>query len=89
MLGNSLTGIAVEMLCNKHGFERFRIKIIKKFNMPSNLIVPELSKRPTVGEIKCIYIGRDVNPNEVEKYLVNYFRDKGVLQNIIKMHLIT
>jgi hypothetical protein len=90
MLGeNILTSIAVEMLCNKHGFERFRVKIVRKFNMPPNVIVPELSRRPTVGEIKCIYVGREVNPKEVEQYLVNYFREKGMLQNIVKMHIIT
>jgi hypothetical protein len=90
MLGeNILTSIAVEMVCNKHGFERFRVKIVRKFNMPPNVIVPELSRRPTVGEIKCIYVGREVNPKEVERYLVNYFREKGMLQNVVKMHIIS
>jgi len=88
-LGVTLTSFAVEMRCNKHGFERFRVKIVRKFNMPPDVIIPELSRRPTVGEIKCIYVGRGVSNKEVEKYLVNYFREKGLLQNIVKMRLIT
>jgi len=84
-----MTSYAVEILCNKHGFERFRIKIVKRFNMPSNMIVPELSQRPTIGEIKCIYVGRDISNKEVEKFLLNYFREKGMLERIVKMHMIT
>ena len=84
-----MTSFAVEMRCNKHGFERFRIKIVRKFNMPPNIIVPELSRRPTVGEIKCIYVGRGVSNKEVEQYLVDYFRQKGMLEKIVNMRLIT
>ena len=85
----SMTSYAVEILCNKHGLERFRVKIVKRFNMPSNIIIPELSQRPTIGEIKCIYVGRDISNKEVEKFLVNYFREKGMLERIVKMHMIT
>jgi hypothetical protein len=84
-----MTSFAVEILCNKHGFERFRVKIVKRFNMPSNIIIPELSQRPTIGEIKCIYVGRDISNKEVEKFLLNYFREKGMLERIVKMHMIT
>lgn len=84
-----MTSFAVEIICNKHGLERFRVKIIKRFNMPSTMIVPELSQRPTIGEIKCIYVGRDISNKEVEKFLVNYFLEKGMLERIVKMHMIT
>lgn len=57
--------------------------------MPSNIIIPELSQRPTIGEIKCIYVGRDISNKEVEKFLLNYFREKGMLERIVKMRMIT
>jgi len=84
-----MTSFAVEILCNKHGFERFRVKIIRRFNMPTQVIIPEFSRRPTAGEIKCIYVGRSVSDKEVEGYLINYFREKGLLDKIVRMHLIT
>jgi len=84
-----LTSVAVEMQCNKHGLERFKVKIVKRFNMPPNMIVPQLSKRPTVGEIKCIYVGRGVSGKEVEQFVRDYFREKGMLKNIVRMHLTT
>jgi hypothetical protein len=84
-----MTSFAVEMFCHKHGLERFKVKIVKRFNIPSNIIIPELSQRPTIGEIKCIYVGRDISNKEVEKFLVNYFREKGMLERIVKMHMIT
>ena len=84
-----MTSFAVEIICNKHGLERFRVKIVKRFNMPSNIIMPELSQRPSLGEIKCIYVGRNVSNKEVEGYLVNYFREKGLLEKIVKMRMVT
>lgn len=83
-----MTSFAVEMLCNKHGLERFRVKIVKRFNMPSNTILPELSQRPTMGEIKCIYVGRDISNKEVENFLRDYFRQKGLLEKIVKMNMV-
>jgi hypothetical protein len=88
-MGGTLTSFAVEMLCNKHGLERFRVKIVKRFNMPPDVIIPELSRRPTIGEIKCIYVGRDISNREVENFLRDYFREKGMLEKIVKMHLTT
>ena len=82
-----MTSYAVEIFCNKHGFERFRVKIVKRFNMPSNIIMPELSQRPSIGEIKCIYVGRGVSEADVKEYLVNYFREKGILERIVRMQL--
>jgi hypothetical protein len=84
-----MTSFAVEILCNKHGFERFRVKIVKRFNMPSNIIMPELSQRPSIGEIKCIYVGRGITNKEVERFLLDYFREKGMLERIVKMRMIT
>jgi hypothetical protein len=84
-----LTSVAVETHCNKHGLERFRIKIVKRSNMPSNAIVPGLSRRPTTGEIKCIHVGRGVSGKEIKQFVRNYFREKGSLEKIVKMHLTT
>jgi len=57
--------------------------------MPSNVIVPKLSRRPATGEIKCIYVGRGVSGKEIEQFVRNYFREKGSLEKIVKMHLTT
>jgi len=83
-----MTSYTVEMFCSKHGFERFSVKIVKRFNMPSNMIVPKLTRRPTIGEIKCIYVGRDISNKEVEKFLVKYFQEKGMSEKIVKMRMI-
>ena len=57
--------------------------------MPPDVIIPELSRRPTIGEIKCIYVGRGIGGKEVEEFLRDYFRQKGLLEKILKMHLTT
>jgi len=59
----------IEAKCNQHGFERFKIKIIKKFNMPSDEISPRFRSRPKPGELSCLLVGRDVSTQEIEKYI--------------------
>lgn len=70
-----MVSLVVEVQCPLHGFERFRVKIIKRTNIPSNEIVPKVKMRPRIGEISCLYIGRDISYAQAEDYLINYFRE--------------
>ena len=73
-----MVSILVEILCPEHGLERFRVKIIRKFNMASNQIIPKLRKKRKANEIRYLYIGRNVSYSEAERYLVNYFHENRV-----------
>jgi len=73
-----LVSILVEIWCPEHGLERFRVKIIRKFNMTSNQIIPKLRKKRKVNEIRYLYIGRNVSYSEAERYLVNYFHENRI-----------
>jgi len=75
----------IEAKCDEHGFERFTIKIIKKFNMPSDEIAPRYRSRPKPGELSCLLVGRDVTAREIERYINDYFREKGLWGSIIRM----
>ncbi len=77
----------IEAKCNQHGFERFTIKIVKKFNMPSDEIAPRFRSRPKPGELSCLLVGRDVTTREIEKYITEYLRQKGMWSSIIRMRL--
>lgn len=78
----------VEMSCPKHGLERFKVKIVKRFNMSSGQIMPKLRTKPVRGELSSLYVGRNVTYSEVEDYLVDYFREKGMLKEIVRMRLL-
>jgi len=77
----------IEAKCNEHGFERYKIKIIKKFNMPSDEITPRFRSRPKPGELSCLLVGRDVQVEQIQEYVNDFFRERGMWQSIIRMRL--
>lgn len=77
----------IEAQCDQHGYERYKIKIIKKFNMPSDEIEPKFRSRPKPGELSCLLVGRDVSVEEIQKYITEYLRQRGVWSSIIRMRL--
>lgn len=83
-----MVSLMVELKCPEHGFERFRIKIVKRFNMDSNMIMPKFRSRPRPGEISCLWVGRYVSDREIKKYLISYFHEKGLWERILHMKLV-
>lgn len=75
----------IEATCTEHGLERYKIKIIKKFNIPSDEITPRFRSRPKPGELSCVLVGRGVSTQEIEKFINEYFRQKGLWSSIIRM----
>lgn len=76
--------IWVESICPRHGFERFKIKIVKKYNMKPDLILPKLRTKPHAG-LSSLVVGRDVSIKEAENFLNEYFRQKEPNISVIKM----
>jgi len=83
-----VASLLVEFNCPEHGLERFRIKIVKRFNMNPDTILPRFRTRPKAGEIKFLAIGRNVTNTDVEKYFTSYFREKGLWDQILRMRLV-
>jgi hypothetical protein len=76
----------VEMSCPEHGFERFKIKVIKKYNVNKELIEPKFRTKPR-HELAGVIVGKDVNQYEVRQYLVEYFREAGMIDKILSMRM--
>ena len=66
-----MQGILVEMDHPKYGFERFEIKVIQKYNMKSDEIVPQFS-RPKYT-LSGLNVGRHVNRERAKAYVHEYF----------------
>lgn len=81
----TLVGILVEMKCPEHGLERFRIKIVTRFNIDADKIQPKFRSRPKPGELSCIYVGRNVSATEITNYLIDHFRRKGLWETILSI----
>lgn len=84
----TLSSFWVEIRCPQHGLERFKIKIVRKFNMKPYIIVPKFRSRPVPGDLSCLLVGRGVSNKEIESYLVEYFRRKGWMKTILRTQLI-
>ena len=78
--------LLVELKCPEHGLERFRIKIIKKYNVTPDLIMPKFRTRPKY-ELSGIIVGRSVNPTDARDYLVKYYRESGVMLRVLSIKL--
>jgi hypothetical protein len=68
--------VHLEIACPKHGFEKFSIKVLKRYNIPAKEITPRFQKLKA-DEIKCLYIGRDVTKREIKTFFDDYFSLKG------------
>jgi hypothetical protein len=87
MVAATLPSIIIEMKCPEHGLERFKVKVIKRFNIASNQIIPKFRTKPVKGELSLIYIGRSVSAKDTKNYLVDYFRERGMLEKIVRMRM--
>lgn len=74
----------VEMSCPEHGLERFKIKVIKKYNVSKELIEPKFRTKPRY-ELAGVVVGKNVANYEVRQYLVEYFREAGMMDKVLSM----
>jgi hypothetical protein len=81
-----VTSLWVELRCPEHGLERFKIKVIKKYNVNPEIIVPKYRTRPK-RELSGIVVGRNVGNLELRDYLVRYFRDAGMMDKVLSIRL--
>jgi hypothetical protein len=76
-----LTAVVVELNCPEHGLERYKIKIIKKYNIERDNITLKFRTRPRY-ELQGIVVGKNVQQEELTECLMQYFRDTGIMKNV-------
>jgi hypothetical protein len=84
--GKETATFQVELRCPKHGLERFNIKIIKKYNVSPELIAPKFRTRPK-REMSGIIVGRKVSTSEMQDFMIQYFRQTGMIDKVIGLKL--
>ena len=82
-----MVSFLVEAYCPKHGLERFRVDVIKKYNIYSNAIILAFRRKPT-KQLSKIVIGRNVTEKEAQDALMKYFKENGLIERIISIKLI-
>lgn len=76
----------VELRCPEHGLERFNIKVIKKYNVSPELIARKYRTRPK-REMSGIIVGRKVTTNEMQDFMMQYFKETGMIDKIVALKL--
>ena len=77
----------MEAYCPRHGLERFRVDVVKKYNIYSNAIILAFRRKPT-KQLSKIVIGRNVTEKEAQDALMKYFKENGLIDMIISIKLI-
>lgn len=76
--------ILIELHCPTHGLERFKIKVVKKYNINKNSILPHFRTKPKY-ELSSLIIGKSVDAYEIREFLIQYFREVGLIDRILKI----
>ncbi|MGB8779118.1 MAG: hypothetical protein WCD81_00525 [Candidatus Bathyarchaeia archaeon] len=82
-----MVSLLIETHCPQHGYERFRIKVIKKPNVPSEEIKPKFRSRPK-PDLSSVIVGRRVTDYQIQEYVGKYLKTTGVWNNIVSMRFI-
>jgi len=82
-----MKALLIELNCPYHGFERFQIKVKRKFNMKKNAIKLNFKNKPH-KDIKCILVGRNVTNREIERFIFEFFEKNGLYSQIINWKFI-
>jgi hypothetical protein len=77
----------IELKCPEHGLERFKIKVIKKYNINPETIMPKYRTKPKY-EISSIIVGRNVRHTEIRDYIIQYFRETGLIERVLSIKLL-
>jgi hypothetical protein len=85
-MASKQSALWIEMSCPKHGLERFKIKIIKKYNVNKESIEPKFRTKP-YHELAAVIVGKSVGHDEVRQYLTDYFREAGMMDKILSMRI--
>jgi hypothetical protein len=78
-----MRGYSIELATPDYGYERFTVKVKRRFNVPSDEIKPCFRSRP-VYELSSIVVGRNVEEAQVQDFLISYLREKGLFERLVK-----
>lgn len=77
-----MKGLFLELMCPKHGLERFTIKVKKRTNIQSDEIKLVFRSRPEY-DLSCVLVGRNVDELKVQECIINYLRQKDLYDKLV------
>jgi hypothetical protein len=84
--GRFVPSFLIESICPNHGMERYRIKIIKKYNIDSEKIALQFRTRPRY-EVRSVVIGRNVGYEKARDYLMQHLGELAIANGFLSIRL--
>ncbi len=83
-----MASLMVETNCPEHGMERYKIRIIKKYNIAPEKIMPKYRTRPT-HELSGVVIGKNISYETARDYVIKYLNEQARIDTLmsIRLHL--
>jgi len=81
-----MASFMIEAKCPEHAIERYKIKIIKKYNISQQKIMPKFRTRPKY-ELSGIIIGKNISYEAAKDYVVHYLNESSRLNMIMSVRL--
>jgi hypothetical protein len=82
-----MASLMVEVNCPDHGMERYKVKIIKKYNIKHEEITPKFRTRPR-HELSGIVIGKNISYETAREYLQQYLNQSMNLYSVMSIKLL-
>jgi len=83
-----MQGLLVEVNHPKYGLERYKIRIVRRFNVPIDTVIPAPQRRITSEQINCLVVGRGVSEKEIMDFMVEHFKRTGMFEKIMWMKMV-
>jgi hypothetical protein len=81
-----VASLIIEVNCPDHGVERYKVKIIKKYNIRHEEIMPKFRTRPRY-ELSGIVIGKSISYETAKEYLEHYLNQSIGLYSVMSIRL--
>jgi len=78
--------LMVEATCPEHGMERYKIKIIKKYNINPEKIMPKYRTRPH-HELSGVVIGKNITYETARDYVLRYLNESAQQNTVMSIKL--
>lgn len=78
--------LMVEATCPEHGMERYKIKIIKKYNIKPEKIMPKYRTRPR-HELSGVVIGKNISYETARDYVLRYLNESAQRNMVMSIRL--
>lgn len=82
-----MASLMIELNCPGSGIERYKVKIIKKYNIKHEEIMPKFRTRPR-HELSGIVIGKNISYETAKEYLERYLNQSAGLNSIMSIRLL-